>query len=132
MQAPRSLRIFTLLFGLVTVGIGGAALMGVDDPLYGPLRPRLQGAVALDNNLRFYGGVWLSVGLMALWLVPRLATERTLFRAIFIALFVGGLGRVLSMVLAGMPPPEFVAFAAVEIIGAALVLGWHYRVLGGR
>ncbi|AXQ27817.1 DUF4345 domain-containing protein [Solimonas sp. K1W22B-7] len=130
MQAPRSLKVFTLLFGLVAVGIGVGALMGLDDPIYAKLQ--LQGATALDNNLRFYGGLWLSLGLMALWLVPRLAVERTLFRAIFVAIFVGGLGRVLSMIFAGMPPPEFVAFMLLEIIGAPLVLFWHHRALAKR
>ena len=129
MQQPsRSLKIFTLLFGLGAAGSGIGSLMGLDNPTYAALQ--LRGAVGLDNNLRFYGGLWFALGLMALWLVPRLAAERTLFRAIFVALFIGGLGRLLSMIFAGMPPPEFIAYVAIELVGAPLVLWLHYRVLG--
>lgn len=124
----RGLAIFTLLFGLGATGSGIGSLMGLSNPTYASLG--LPPAIALDNNLRFYAGLWFALGLMALWLVPRLERERTLFRAIFVALFVGGCGRLLSMLFAGMPPPEFIAYATLEVIGAPLVIYWHYRVLG--
>lgn len=124
----RGLAIFTVLFGLGAAGSGIGSLMGLSNPTYASLG--LPPAIALDNNLRFYAGLWFALGLMALWLAPRLEREVTLFRAIFVALFMGGCGRVLSMLLAGLPPPEFIAYAALEVIGAPLILYWHYRVLG--
>jgi hypothetical protein len=123
----RGLAIFTGLFGLAALGSGLGSLMGLSNPTY--VRLGLPNIVALDNNLRFYAGLWFAIGLMALWLAPRLEREPTLFRAIFLALFVGGCGRVLSMVFAGLPPPEFIAYAALEVAGAPLVLYWHHVAL---
>ena len=39
-------------------------LLGVGDPIYRPLG--LPSAPILDSNLRFFGGIWLGVGLALL------------------------------------------------------------------
>lgn len=126
-SATRSLSIFTCLFGIAAIGSGAGSLMGLGNPTYASTT--VTNGVALDNHLRFYAGLWFAIGLACLWLVPRLKTEVALFRAIFVAVFVGGCGRVLSILDAGMPPPEFIAYAAIEILGAPAVIYWHHRVL---
>lgn len=126
-RSRRALSVFTLLFGLAAAGSGVGSLMGLANPAYASLG--LPSAIPLDNNLRFYAGLWFALGLVALWLAPRIEQEVALFRALFLALFIGGCGRVLSMVFAGLPPPEFIAYAAIEVLGAPAVLYWHYRVL---
>jgi hypothetical protein len=126
-QKMRGLSLVTLLFGLGALGSGIGSLMGLANPTY--VRLDVPTIVALDNNLRFYAGLWFAMGLMALWLAPRLEREATLFRALFVALFAGGCGRVLSMVFAGLPPPEFIAYAVLEVLGAPLVLYWHHMTL---
>jgi hypothetical protein len=65
----------------------------------------------LDSNLRFLGGIWLGIGLAMLWLVPSIEQQETLFRALWIAVFLGGVGRVLSWMLIG-----------------PLFIYWQYRV----
>lgn len=126
-HVPRSLSIFTLLVGLVAVVTGVGAMMGLSNPTYQALT--MENSIVLDNNLRFYGGIWLALGLAALWVAPRLNKEAALFRAIFGAVFIGGIGRVLSMALAGLPPTEFVAYACVEIIVPPVFVYWHYRII---
>jgi hypothetical protein len=126
-KSLRSLSIFTLLFGLVAAGSGIGSLMGLSNPTYASLG--LSNAVLLDNNLRFYGGIWFALGLSLIWIFRRLETEVSLFRAVFFSIFIGGCGRVLSMLFAGMPPPEFIAYTVLEVIGAPAVLYWHSRVI---
>ena len=63
-----------------------------------------------------------------LWLVPRIETETVLFRAIWGAIFLGGAGRLLSILLVGTPPIPFVGFTALELIGAPLFIYWQHRV----
>jgi hypothetical protein len=49
----------------------------------------------VNSNLRFFGGVWLGLGLAMLWLVPSIERHGILFRALWGAIFLGGAGRLL-------------------------------------
>lgn len=121
----RSLQVLTAILGLVPVVTGLSGLLGLDDPLYADAATHLP---VLDSNLRFFSGVWLGVGLGVLWLVPRIERETAMFRLLWGAIFLGGVGRVLSMVFAGSPPVPFVGFTALEVIGAPLFVWWQARV----
>lgn len=81
--------------------------------------------------MRFFGGVWLGLGLCVWWLVPRIATQTTLFRAAWLMIAIGGVGRLLSMAVVGLPLAPFVAFTALEIVGAPLFIWWQHRVAQG-
>jgi uncharacterized protein DUF4345 len=52
----------------------------------------------LDSNLRFFGGIWLGLGLAMLWLVPSIAQQGVLFRAL------------------------------LELVGSPLFIYWQYRI----
>lgn len=101
-------------------------MLGVSDPLYAssgvPTLP------VLDSNLRFFGGVWLGLGLALVWLVPRIESEGVLFRVVWGGIFLGGIGRLLSMLMVGLPPLPFVGFTALEVIGAPLFVYWQHLV----
>lgn len=123
MPSLRVLQILTAILGLVPIVTGLLTLLGVHDPLYAALG--LPANPLLDSNLRFFGGVWLGLGLGVLWLLPRLLAEVALFRALWLMIFLGGLGRLASMLVVGPPPAPFVGFTALEIIGAPLFVLWH-------
>ncbi|MHC2333569.1 DUF4345 domain-containing protein [Bradyrhizobium sp. USDA 4454] len=122
----RALQIATAALALVPILTGIITMLGVSDPLYAssgvPALP------VLDGNLRFFGGVWLGLGLALLWLVPRIESESVLFRVVWSGIFLGGIGRLLSMVMVGLPPLAFVGFTALEVIGAPLFVYWQHRV----
>jgi hypothetical protein len=44
------------------------------------------------------------------------------------AIFVGGIGRVLSIGLTGTPPAPFLFFTLLEMLGAPLFIYWQHRV----
>ena len=121
-----ALQIVTGLVGIIPVATGSLALMGVSGPVYVALGvPRI---VLLDSNLRFFGGVWLGLGLALCWLIPSIERKTVLFRVLWGMIFIGGIGRVLSMMLMGWPPVFFVVFTAIEIVGAPLCIWWQARV----
>jgi Domain of unknown function (DUF4345) len=122
----RNLQIATAILALVPIVTGLVGLTGLSDPLYAALN--LPHDATLDSNLRFYSGVWLGVGLAAAWTVPRIDRETTLFRALWIMIFLGGVGRLLSLAITGMPLPPFVGFTALEILGAPFFVWWQGRV----
>jgi hypothetical protein len=126
MMSRRILQAVTAILGIVPVVTGLIGLRGVDDPLYAPVST--PHTIVLDTNLRFFGGVWLGLGLVILWLVPSIERQTTLFRAAWEMIFIGGIGRLLSIVFAGAPPVPFVFFTLLEIVGAPLFVYWQHRV----
>ena len=122
----RPLQIATALLALVPILTGIITMLGVSDPLYASAGvPALP---VLDSNLRFFGGFWLGLGLALLWLVPRIENQTVLFRAVWGGIFLGGIGRLLSILLVGAPPIPFIGFTALELIGAPLFIWWQHRV----
>ena len=125
MTSYRLLQGLTGVLALIPILTGAITMMGVHDPLYAALD--LPGNPLLDSNLRFLGGVWLGLGLAAFWMVPRLRAQTVLFRVVWGAIFIGGLGRLLSMLVVGWPPAPCIAFTVLEIVGAPLFVAWHAR-----
>ena len=111
---------------LIPVVTGALTLLGLDDPLYRDMG--LPRNALLDSNLRFLGGVWLTLGLAAWWTVPRIERRGDVFRMAWGAVWLGGAGRALSMVLVDLPPWPFVAFTVLELVGAPLFIVWQRRV----
>jgi len=124
LMTKRALQITCGLLGLIPVVTGLIGLLGVSDPLYSAL-PR---DVLLDSSLRFLSGVWLGLGLALLWALPHIERQTTLFRALWGMIFLGGVGRLISMAALATPPAPFIAFTVLEIVGAPLFVWWQARL----
>jgi hypothetical protein len=120
------LQVATAVLALIPIATGVVTMLGIRDPLYRPLQ--LPAAPVLDSNLRFLGGIWLGLGLALLWSVPQIERQGVLFRALWTAVFLGGVGRLLSWRLIGAPPTPFIGFTLLEVVGAPLFIYWQYRV----
>jgi hypothetical protein len=126
MNNKRALQIVSALMGTVPVITGLVQMMGIHDPLYASLN--LPADATLDSNMRFLAGVWLGLGLASWWLVPRITEQTVLFRFLWLMIFLGGIGRLVSMASVGLPLTPFIAFTALEILGAPLFVYWQHRV----
>ena len=122
----RPLQVVSALMGLIPVTTGMVQMMGIHDPLYASLN--LPADATLDSNMRFLAGVWLGLGLASLWLVPRITQQTVLFRFLWLMIFLGGIGRLLSMASVGWPLTPFIAFTALEVLGAPFFVYWQHRV----
>jgi hypothetical protein len=120
------LQISTSVLALVPIFTGIISMLGVRDPLYRPMH--LPEIPVLDSNLRFFGGIWLGLGLAMLWTVPSIEQQGTLFRWLWVAVFLGGAGRLVSWLVVGAPPRPFIGFLILEIVGAPLFIYWQSRV----
>jgi len=114
------------LLGTIPVLTGLVTMLGLSDPIYASagIAPN----ALLDSNLRFFGGVWLGLGMALYWLIPNVERQTQLFRVLWGMIFLGGIGRLMSMVFLALPPLPFVGFTALEIIGAPLFIWWQARV----
>lgn len=128
-MSRRSLQIVSGLLGVIPVVTGVLTMMGLADPIYAAAG--LPVHALLDSNLRFLGGLWLMVGLAMFWVIPRIERETALFRALWLMIFVGGVGRLLSMALVGAPPWPFIGFTLLEIVGAPFFIAWQARLAHG-
>ena len=122
----RSLQVVTAALGLIPVVTGAVAMLGVDDPLYASIG--LPRSSLLDSNLRFFAGVWLGLGIALLWVVPSIERQGTVFRVAWGAVFLGGVGRLLSLASLGAPPASFIGFTILEIVGAPAFVYWQHRL----
>ena len=122
----RPLQILTAILGAVPVLTGLIGLFGLSDPIYGGAG--IPANALLDSNLRFLSGVWLGLGLAVFWLIPRIETQTVLFRVLWGMIFLGGVGRLLSMVFLGWPPIPFIAFTVLEIVGAPIFVAWQGKL----
>jgi hypothetical protein len=120
-----SLQIVTGVLGAIPVVTGLIGMSGLSDPLYAG--PGVPSNVLLDSNLRFLSGVWIGLGLAMFWLIPRIETQTILFRFLWAMIFLGGVGRVISMLFLGPPPTPFIGFAILEIVGAPIFIAWQAR-----
>jgi hypothetical protein len=110
----------------IPVVTGSIGLLGLRDPLY--VHFGVVPNVALDSNLRFFSGFWLGAGLAFFAVLPRIERHGALFRALWGMIFVGGIGRLLSVIDAGLPPAPFLAVLALELLGAPCFVLWHRRI----
>src|SRR5258708_19282052 len=115
----------TALLGTIPVVTGIITMFGLSDPIYASASIPVN--ALLDSNLRFFGGVWLGLGLALYWLIPNIERQTVLFRVLWGMIFLGGIGRLLSMVFLGLPPTPFIAFTSLEIIGAPFFILWQPR-----
>ena len=125
----KPLQVTTAVLAIIPVVRGLVSMLGVKDPIYASAG--LPSFPLLDSNLRFFGGVWLGLGIALLRLIPSIEKQTALFQTIWGAIFLGGIGRLLSIVAVGSPPISVIGFTALEIIGAPLFVYWHHRVVLG-
>jgi hypothetical protein len=122
----RGLQIVTAILAAIPVATGLISMSGIDDPLYSSAA--LPANTLLDSNLRFFGGVWFALGIVMYWIIPKIEQQTSLFRALWGMIFAGGIGRIVSILMLGLPPVPFVGFAWLEILGAPLMILWQGRV----
>ena len=121
-----ALQITMAVLGAIPVITGILTMFGMSDPLYASAH--LTQNALLDSNLRFFGGTWLGLGLAVWWLIPSIEKRGSLFRTLWGMIFLGGIGRALSIIFAGLPPAPFIGFTLLELIGAPLIIIWQYRI----
>ncbi|OPJ65229.1 DUF4345 domain-containing protein [Clostridium oryzae] len=64
---------------------------------FSPEQGYSEGLLMLDSNVRFYSGLWLGVGIIMLWMIPRVDKDKNMLRVITIFFFLGGIGRLISI-----------------------------------
>jgi hypothetical protein len=80
-----------------------------------------------DSHYRYIAGYYVSLGMLTLWIIPRIEKHRSLFRIICASVFIGGIGRVASIVQVGLPGSLAIFFTAFELC-FPLFLFWQAKL----
>jgi hypothetical protein len=84
---------------------------------------------SLDSQNRFYGAAFMLFGASSWLCASDLRKYATLLQAMMAVFFVGGLGRILSVLVHGWPSPAIQFLALTELLIPPVLLIWHHRII---
>lgn len=84
----------------------------------------------LDNQLRYLAGVYLGAVTFGLWwAILRIEERGIVVTLVGVAVFVGGIGRVISLIRVGMPQdPAMIVGMVLELGVVPFLVLWQRRV----
>jgi hypothetical protein len=128
-MSRRILQVILAIIGLIlTVTSLWGMIAGVADEFYAvSISNEIQGNIILDSNLRFYYGLTLGLGLIIFWIIPSIEKRKTIFRLISLMIFLGAIGRVISLMTAGIPSIPFIIFTLLELFFPLLIF-WQNKI----
>ena len=84
----------------------------------------------LDSDFRFLAAVFLGMGIIVVWMIPRIEEHTALFRIVVMSIFLGGIGRLISWLVVGSPNVLTQILIALELLLPALIV-WQARIAAG-
>src|SRR6202521_3240494 len=127
LTSQRVAQICLFLFAAIAL-TGGALQMYLGEPQNGP---------RLDNVHRFIAGVYFGSGVISLWAAATIRRQSTLVFLLAFAVFLAGIGRLVSMSKGGLREPAAVwlGYLIPELVlpwvAAAAQVGTNRRVGAG-
>ncbi|MEM9565785.1 MAG: DUF4345 domain-containing protein [Actinomycetota bacterium] len=83
---------------------------------------------ALDSTYRYFGGIYLGVALLALWCVARIEQRADALVFVTGSIFLGGVGRLLSIVDVGIPATSTAVILVIELGAVVLALAMRRQI----
>ncbi|QGV82141.1 DUF4345 domain-containing protein [Streptomyces ficellus] len=111
------LALFVLVTGVLEIAVGPSLLPGGPDV-----------DTTVDSNYRFFAGIWCSLGIVLAVAARDPGGHATPLRAVFGAVFLGGIARGVSYLDVGAPHALHTAFIGVELLLPPLLLLWYGRL----
>jgi hypothetical protein len=123
MTERRLLQAIVALACVVPIAAGGTGI------LYGPAMIGISAApLPADAHFRYLSGLLLGIGLGFVSTVPRIEARSARFRLLAAIVVIGGLGRLLSLVIGGMPDTSTLFALAMELLVTPMLALWQWRV----
>jgi hypothetical protein len=81
-------------------------------------------SAGLDNQYRYLSGYYLSLFFGIWYVLGDIDMRGTVLRLLILAIFIGGLARLLSFIQVGTPPPNAMVGMGLEL-GSPILMLWH-------
>jgi Domain of unknown function (DUF4345) len=83
---------------------------------------------AMDSHYSYLSGLLMGIGLGFLTTVPGIETKTNRFQLLTAIVFLGGLGRLYSLIAVGLPDRMMLLGLAMELIVTPLLALWQNAV----
>ena len=123
-NGKRALQVVVAICSMVPLGAGaagvilGSALIG-DSAMDGR---------DLDGHFRYLSGLLFGLGVAYALSVPRIEQHGQRFLLLGGIVILGGFGRLLSLLLRGMPSPVMIGALVMELLVTPILTLWQLRV----
>ena len=104
---------------------GLIGLSGIRNPLFTEALPA---DLVLDSNLRFLNAMSVAVAVSFYCVIPVIEKETFAFRVVCGAVWLGGIGRLISIYDLGVPPLFIIGFLALELLSPILIIYWQKQI----
>ena len=127
LPSQRIVQICFILFAAIGI-FGGTLQMYLGEP---ETTPRL------DNIHRFMAGIYFSCGIIAFWAALTIRKQNMLIFLLAMGAFLGGVGRMVSMSIVGLPEPHalwigyLLSEVAIPIIAITAQLATNKKLAKG-
>ncbi len=120
----RILQVVVAIGSLVPIAAGGSGM------ILGPrfFGVRVVASADLDGHFRYLSGLLLGIGIAYLSAVPRIENRRRRFLLLAGLVILGGLGRLLSVLMHGAPSQSTIFALAMELAVTPAITLWQLRV----
>jgi hypothetical protein len=125
----RLLQLAVALGCVVPLLAGGAGIVEGPAFLHG-LSPDVP--TDLDSHFRYLSGLLLTIGVGFATCLPAIERKTGRFRLLALLVFVGGLGRLVSLLSVGPPGGGHVFGLVMELVAVPLLVLWQARVAAGE
>jgi hypothetical protein len=102
-----------------------AGLFGV---LFGPALTGDRVSVSADSHFRYLSGLLLGIGLVFWSTIPAIEEKTGQFRLLTLLVVVGGLARLIGLLLTGIPSLYMLMSLALELVVTPVLALWQTRV----
>ncbi|WP_425311703.1 DUF4345 domain-containing protein [Microvirga massiliensis] len=117
---------------LLQQAVGICAILPVATGLYGVLFGHaLTGdavSVSADSHFRFLSGLLLAIGLIFWSTIPAIETKTGRFRLLTLLVVLGGLGRLVGLLLTGLPSLFMLGGLLMELVVTPVLCLWQTRI----
>ncbi|MFL6844711.1 MAG: DUF4345 domain-containing protein [Allosphingosinicella sp.] len=121
----RLLQLVVALGCVVPLAAGAAGMMHGPQFLHGMAG---DAPADLDSHFRYLSGLLFGIGLAFATCIPGIEDKTARFRLLAFLVFVGGLGRLHSLISVGHPGPGHLFGLAMELGVVPLLVLWQARV----
>lgn len=81
-----------------------------------------------DSHFRYLSGLLLAIGIGYVSTIHRVETKGARFNALTAMVVLGGLGRLVSVIAAGVPSAVMIAALCMELVVSPGLAVWRWRV----
>ena len=114
---------------VVAVGSLVPICAGTAGVLWGPAMVGAgDGPLAADSHYRYLSGLLLGIGLAFATTVPAIERHAARFRLLTAIVVLGGLGRLFSLLLRGVPDRPMMAALVMELVVTPCLALWQARI----